>query len=253
MFPREVIHRRIGRGSSRCAGAVTAPGHREPSRRRFGDACSEGASAFADCVRPVSESPVPVRTESGRCDPRHEICRHTRGRIFHQQQVQGPFRATAERRRCEESGVRGSWRNSPSLDSVVSAPPGGPPEQVRIPLGGMAGGDRWPIPRGRASRLRGGVGLADAQPLHGGEGRWWPDVLMRRPAGSGALRVRQDGTSRGGELMGKIEFTTLEADVTLLAVEMADLAALMEQVRQEVKRLLRASGPSVAESAPELR
>lgn len=53
--------------------------------------------------------------------------------------------------------------------------------------------------------------------------------------------------------MGTIEFTTLEADVTLLAAEVADLAALMEQVRQEVKRLLRAPGPSAAESAPELR
>lgn len=196
---------------------------------------------------------MPVRTESGRCAPRHEICRHTRGRIFHLQQMQGPFRATAERHRCEESGVRGSWCDSLSLGAAVSAPPGGPPERVRLPLGGMVGGDRWLLPRGRASRLRGGAGLADAQPLHGEEGRWWPVALIRRRAGRKALRVRQDGTSRGGKLMGKIEFTTLEADVTLLATEVADLAALMEQVRQEVKRLLRAPGPSAAESAPELR
>lgn len=90
MFPREVIHRRIGRGLFALRPARSRlRGIGSRRERGSGMRVLRGASASADCVRPVPESPVPVRTESGICDARHKICSHTRGRIFHLQQVQG--------------------------------------------------------------------------------------------------------------------------------------------------------------------
>lgn len=71
-----------------------------------------------------------------------------------------------------------------------------------------------------------------------GRSRAWPEMSGDGFCGA----ARENGTAMGGELMGESEIEALDADITRLAVEMADLATLMQQVTRDAKRLLRASG-----------
>lgn len=68
---------------------------------------------------------------------------------------------------------------------------------------------------------------------------------------AGHRGVLRDGTNeRRGDGRGTVnesEISALDADVTLLAAEVADLAALMQQVTREIKRLRQAFDPSAAE------
>lgn len=59
----------------------------------------------------------------------------------------------------------------------------------------------------------------------------------------------ENGTTMGGELMGESEIEALDADVTRLAVEVAELAELMGRVTREVKSLLGRPGLSAPASA----
>lgn len=54
--------------------------------------------------------------------------------------------------------------------------------------------------------------------------------------------VRENGTTMGGDLMGESEIAALDAEVTNLAVEVAELAALMQQVAREARSFIRRSG-----------
>lgn len=169
-----------------------------------------------------------------------------------------PYDRTDERVEAVPVATEGDAPRSGGLAAVRGA--------GRGPGSAGLGAGKWGLPsRGAgdpgsgARRIRGGpsgcVVAFGSRRSVGGVVTAGVDRSRASPGGQGGGfggGVRENGTTMGGDLMGESEIAALDADVTNLAVEVAELAALMQQVAREARSFIRRSGSSTPAAFREL-